>query len=646
MRMSKLMLPAVTVAGALALAGCGGGGGGTTPTVDNCATEALPFEGGDGNCYASETAYDTLVANRKAADEAIKAADDAADGLEEGADADAVGGVADLIDDAETAIEKLPAGEQADKMAELATARSIVALFEDVLRLTGDLEEKEGELADATNEAGATGTVFRQSRVAIAALDAASNLLADATGASIRLAVNSTNSLDPTENVNGSSQKVYENVMTALNARAAIAAERDKAIAAVTALEGIDTDDLSDSAKNLVTEAIALAQQRRNRIIAILTPRPGTPDALKSAEARVRGRTAPGTEPEKVARARAKAVADAMETAIAGADPAITRMSTNSAVKSAGEGGRTFRLINGGSGSLTVNDLDDDFFSGATATAYTGTAIPRNTSVPVNYNGIPGRLSCTTADTAISDCTFSNGEVTAGDVVFLPDNPSDIYHAPTPNARYEAVMNAASYGYWLDSDGDIVRHARSLTDDPGDLLWTADTSPAAGDKPVVATYSGEAGGYSQRETGTGSDKVRHSGEFTAKVDLKATFGAEANATNTFVDGSISGFAAADPSKGSDHVNGSWAVDLRRIGFDASSGSEGTVPDNVNTTDGGTGFPRIGRIDPDQYRAGEVGATNGGWTAVPYGKPNSDPTKRTHPTGFVGMFDAGIWRERG
>ena len=623
MRMSKLMLPAVTVAGALALAGCGGGGGGTTPTVDNCATEALPFEGGDGECYASETAYDTLVANRKAADEAIKAADEAAEGLDATSTSEDVGAVEKLIEAAETAINALPESEREAKMAELDTADGNVDIIKTVLGLTEDVNTQT-ELAN--DNAAAT----RRNQLIITELRKARKALSDAEGLSDAAVTASKRLGAGDKDVNGSSQKVYDNVMTALNARKLINDEKEKADAVVKALGEIETDGLSEAAKEVITDAIEDAGKLAGDINAILAPGTGEDDPLKDAESAVRGRTS-GAEIAAVARARANAVADTMETAI-GNVADVTDGANNPAIKTVGAPGRTFAQITGASaaGLVVTSALSDDI----SPTDDTAEEIPANSGIPANYNGIPGRLFCSNGATGtctVVDIVAADDDTTStGTVVFRPDSPLDIYSASTPDADYEAVQNAATYGYWLNAAGTaIVRNAESLTDsgNRNRLLWTAETTAEAGDDDVTATYSGDAGGYSERTVGTGSSAVQSSGEFTAKVELEATFGGNTGAS---LEGNISGFAAARPDLGAGHVNGSWVVDLKPIVFNAAGAP------TPELTDG-----NLGEIDDDNYRSTEVGATDGGWSALPYGKlgTSSSSDDRTHPAGFVGGFTA-------
>ena len=61
MRISKLMMPAVTLAGALALAGCGGGSGSSVNPNTNPGGDTCGYDRYNGVCYETKTAYDAAV---------------------------------------------------------------------------------------------------------------------------------------------------------------------------------------------------------------------------------------------------------------------------------------------------------------------------------------------------------------------------------------------------------------------------------------------------------------------------------------------------------------------------------------------------------------------------------------------------------
>ena len=105
MRMHRLMMPAVTLAGALALAGCGGGSGTTTTGGTSCP---------DGQTRVAGNCVEEMTEAQKAADTAIKAAIAASGELPENPTAKQVSDAEELVTAAETAIAALDADERAD----------------------------------------------------------------------------------------------------------------------------------------------------------------------------------------------------------------------------------------------------------------------------------------------------------------------------------------------------------------------------------------------------------------------------------------------------------------------------------------------------------------------------------------------------
>ena len=140
-------------------------------------------------------------------------------------------------------------------------------------------------------------------------------------------------------------------------------------------------------------------------------------------------------------------------------------------------------------------------------------------------------------------------------------------------------------------------HAAAAT---STLDWDRNEGTNTSAEDIEATYSGMAGGYSERTV----DKKQSSGLFTANVTLNATFGAaEADAT---LSGTVSGFS------GGVHVNPAWRVTL------------GGATRSTNTW---TGTVTDGSAHGKQY------ADDGDWTAAAYGSANM------HASGYVGAFTA-------
>ncbi len=186
--------------------------------------------------------------------------------------------------------------------------------------------------------------------------------------------------------------------------------------------------------------------------------------------------------------------------------------------------------------------------------------IDGNAGLDAAYKGIKGRLLCV-GDTP---CTFADGKFTAGAVVFYPNDAAAHYAQAEFGGTYALVTNAATYGHWLTGDDEIKLHAASLSPATGAPVWNDRSEATESPEPDSATYSGEASGYSYRTTGEGADRKHYSGQFTADVELEAEFG-----TTPTLEGSISGFEGVG---GSDHVNASWYV-----GLETTDGAPPTQP---------------------------------------------------------------------
>ncbi len=529
MTVSRLMMPAVTLAGALALAGCGGGN--DTPAVDNDPPDPTPQQ----KCEAGGGTWD--------------------------ADADPMC--------AEAPVEP--------------TA-----------------------LESAVDEAG-------KASAARTASDALHKGAADAGG---KLAAH---------DVNGSSAAAETNAMTVLAARALITAERDKAKAAVDELTKLHMAATGD-AKARIKVQLDRAQADHDAIAAMLDATKDGGKALKTAEDAARVGAKTGADDAGIARHRADQVATAMEMALkntfngSGLVPAALAATAATApegftVSRAGTAGMTFEEITGDETLDVTTVMGDDYKHVDNADAVTtnadlvlaiGAQINGNAGLDAAYKGIHGRLLCvgTTA------CTFAAGKFTAGTVVFYPDDAAAHYAQAEFGGTYAPVTNAATYGHWLTEDGDIKLHAVSLSTGGDAPVWTdPKTWATPGDGPDEATYRGEAGGYSYRETGEGDDARMFSGEFTADVELEAEFGTGADAT---LEGSISGFKAVE-GQGDGHVNASWYVGLQSI-QGANSITNGMVMSS---------------------KAGMEDATSGSWSAEAYGEAGRNPA------GIVGAFSAGF-----
>ena len=425
-------------------------------------------------------------------------------------------------------------------------------------------------------------------RNAAAASEAAAGLLEAAMKASAAtVATGVANAVD------GSSQGAYDNVMTVLGAEAAVEAERMKAANAVAAIEGIDTSAMSDAEKARIADILENAEESLAEIVAIQEAKGA--GSLAKAVADVKAGSALDATAAKIAQAKADGVATAVDTAIgtviSGFSAAIVT-TANDAVMMTPNPGMTFEQITGSArmAATMIGDFTSDA-AGQTPLTALSTATGQGLVDAAHYMGIPGDLICYSVT-----CGVTDGKIT-GTVEFAPDNPSQLWIMASAGAVYTALTNVGNYGYWL-TDADVI-NLRADSPSTG-LTWTRGSTATS---DVEASYSGNAGGFSERTVGTGDDAKQSSGEFTASVTLNATFGA----SDATLNGSISGFA------GGSHVNPDWYVRL-------------------NEQTGVTGNVTTGTVTSASM-PGKEDATAGAWTATGYGATGENPS------GFVGAFHA-------
>jgi len=549
-------MPAVTLAGALALAGCGGGGGTTTTVTPVPPPQSLP----GGASIDAEDADGVMQTYTCGKPETESCTITRVDGvIQTGTDGDSITSAPVEIPDPNTSAE----------------LRRAIALH--------------GNAGDA--------------------LSMSEKLLKDATDYSGKLEAH---------DVGGSSAKAKENAEKVLAARAAIIVEQGKAKTAEDALKKL-YDEATDDDKAEIKKLYDQAVERHEAITEILEAKSSDDGSLMAAEDAVKARTKITDSDEEIAQGKANNVADRVRAALSNADDddntaralgtaaaapgadnlLVSNTSTapkGFALSRAGMSGQTFEEITGES-SLSVTTL-------GTAGPFRGTGINANLSAntprAATYRGIPGRLICA----GTIDCTFnsSTGAVTAGEVIFYPDEAETLYVQALNGGQYSELTNGAVYGYWLTETDMVALHAETLSTAAAPV-WAV----VGEDGPDEATYKGEAAGYSYRETGEGDDLKKASGEFTANVELEATFG-----TSPALEGSISGFKGVG---GTEHVNTSWYVTLEE---DASI----------------SGLTAGGDVT-DGEKPGMEDATSGSWNAHAYGEADKNPA------GLVGAFSAGF-----
>ena len=400
------------------------------------------------------------------------------------------------------------------------------------------------EPTEPTEPPGPTAleTASDEQAKALAAEAAAEDLLEKAVAASEELG---------TKDVDGSSMMASENAMLVLMAETAIMAEYEKAKAAHTAAQAAHTAAPAEQ-KARIAVMVAAAMDAADAIKAILDAEDvaDTEDgSLAEAVARVRTGAKTTDTDAMIAQAKAKAVATAIAAAIknqipdATASPAITlgpiaplSSAPAGATMRAGLAGMTFAEITGGNVKHATSIKD--FKSGADPATASAFALPAagaagttiGTAVAATYMGIPGALDCLAGET----CTYdSTGKIT-GVVNFTPSSQTNLWAQATYGGDYAQVTNTATYGHWLTAAGAVMLHADNSSSTG--LNWErAATSTTV----TTAEYTGKAGGYSEKTTGTGAAATSASGTFTADVTLNATFGA--GATDALLGGSISNF---------------------------------------------------------------------------------------------------------
>ena len=203
--------------------------------------------------------------------------------------------------------------------------------------------------------------------------------------------------------------------------------------------------------------------------------------------------------------------------------------------------------------AISLKGIDAADYGGGALTARAGNDVPGTPISDAVYLGIPGVAHCR------EECKV-NGE----GWYFVPDEKDD-YFAPDGEGSYKQAAYV-EWGMWVGSsptDPTIVRYVGQGrgSDDLGivsgtDYLLTTPAAPTAGHNlSKEATYTGAAAGLSSRETGTGDDKETASGHFEASVSLTAKFGPTAS-----IEGHIRNFRDPSGDNGS-HVNTDWRLDL-------------------------------------------------------------------------------------
>ena len=426
------------------------------------------------------------------------------------------------------------------------------------------------------------------------------------------------------EEVNGDSAMAVANAQAVLDADSAIRqavmdadAVIDEATAAKEAAEAIEDEAEKAAVMRLLDDAIETANAVKAAAEAIIADTTisgdnADLDTLGEAVAAVEGddEAMPNT-----AAAAGEAVAAAVKTAIGDAregtgtipDTAV-RMNDSMAI-----GAMTWAGIVGEDNVMDINRLANNAVSQVKSMSVAGSmsadlaatgASPPTSGADSDYGddfdavykGIDGTVFC-----AGVDCkTDADGNLT-GSWYFTPDLMTELYVPAAMGSSYMVATMYARYGYWLtynNGDATAVNTFSSSTGDTANLNLAGEGDPVA---DVTATYSGHAVGISEHN--------KASGQFTANVNLTATFG-----ETPMLGGNINGFQG-------EAVNPNWDVLLEK-----------------------TGLGTNGALSQTGVAHGDRGAAAGEWTANGYG-PAQTPADGDNlavdhrPTGFHGRFDA-------
>ena len=606
MRIHKLMMPAVTLAGALALAGCGGGGGTATTGSQTCAADET---GTFPNCVTAE---------QTAATKAIEDANAAVEALGDSPTGTAVVAAAGMVREAQLRIDALPAADQAAEDAKLAdsiaTINTIAATLDIPPQFTtaGTLKALTDEidgLEDLAAGADEDGSVLKTARAAF--VKAQSAVMLKGVSADV-----------------GEEAKKVAQEKTKLE-KAVMDTEAAK-MAAETAKKGLEE---TDSQYGLLDAAIERADKAIKAAKALLAPGGGV--AALAAEFPEMGDKSPAKRADGIGTLVHTAL---LQTGINGDGDGDDAIPTGDDAKDVFADGstrtsamRTFAQLFAGSTSpqawadneiVNAISLKDEPADGdgngddSALTAVLAAGVAESTLSAYTFRGIDGMAGCrntkgcTVADSKLGDGWYFYPTSANADAYFTTETVVDA-EGKVATSYKEATF--AAWGMWLDNGGtsNALRVNRHVSVTPSTNANAGLGTAVAADEPASARYRGTATGLSARKTGTESNAPTASGHFLADVDLRASFGTSASLT-----GDIENFRAANENQGSAHVNSDWKLDLES--GDGEFGSSGV------------------RTDEGTFGTGAEGS----WFADAYGGSNTaNGVDGKRPTGVVGGFNA-------
>ena len=590
MRIHKLMMPAVTLAGALALAGCGGGGGTATTGSQTCAADET---GTFPNCVTAE---------QTAATKAIEDANAAVEALGDSPTGTAVVAAAGMVREAQLRIDALPAADQAAEDAKLADSIATINTIAATLDIPPQFTTA-GTLQDLTDE-----------------IDGLEDLAAgaDEDGSALKTATDAykkSRDADALKGVSADAKKYAEAVIKAKTdlEKAVMDTEAAK-MAAETAKKGLEKTDsqygLLDAAVERADEAIEAAKAllAAGGGVAVLAAQyDGTDDDQPSPDkwASEIGDQIMGALTARVTTASAELpTGDAAKDVFANDSTRTDAMMTFAQLFA---GATTPQAWSGNTIVNAISLKGEPAADGTnTLTAIDEDGAPSNPTA-YEYRGISGMAACRKS----SGCELSGANLGDGWYFYPLDTGEDDYYVAKVSVDDEGEITTtyeparfAEWGMWLTTTTGGVSTVGLHYSTTGYGIANQGVTEAIPTE-VSAKYSGTAQGLSARKTGTGDDATTASGHFLADVSLNATFGSTANRLT----GDIDNFRTADPAQGTAHVNSDWELDLQSDAGDFDGG--------ISNTEGTFG-PGAG----------------GNWFASAYGGSSTE-----RPTGVIGAFDA-------
>ncbi len=564
MTVSRLMMPAVTLAGALALAGCGGGGGAGLSPAEIAANEAA-----DAAATATNGAVDAAFALDLTADDA----------------GDKVSAAAGLITAARTAVGRLTEGQsgQADGLtARLSQANQFVTLAGELLAQKAKAAMEAKEAADDLKMAMDNAEQAARDAKEAAETAAARAAMAQETAVTEAEAEVRREAAAEAERVKQAADALLEAEKAKVTAAQN---ELDTANSRITALQGeIRTlNNQITEAKNTeeaerTAEATAEAKAAATAVFHAI--RSDSSDAYNDAATSIPNTYADFKKAKGEKHHQKITVQGHMFEKVPGIGTATAEVDA-----AAGDPEGAYDIMDAG----VSNSLSRDE---ATSAAFAPGPSQKEHEVPENqvafttsgeWMGVSGTFYCA------MNCTSRNGHPEGNNWRFKPGDP-----------KSRVTGADVVWGWWaaLDSN-DELNHFEVFTHQGG--------APAQGDSSSIesgsATFEGDA-------TGKYAIRAEESGDFTAKATLTAKFGA----TTDTLSGEITNFKDGD---GNDKTG--WSVSLEENNLDSTNAALNSAAVINNTAKGlrrATVWTRDGVKGDEEWDAWDADLYGGSENEVP------------------------------